>query len=179
MKKLAIISSLFVVMFVHVSLAFANDFDSLKTLKILLGDNLTFKETVTHKVIEYCPDNTCNLIKSPKSVPTQTLSDFAFLYIFYASGYIYIKKPYDDSVPFLESGKKIIPHIIARNEKGCNNSSDLKNISCILLSMYKSSNIKLYFSRFDEGQDSVSLINHKEELSTESLVKTKKWLDSQ
>lgn len=101
MKKLTIISSLFVIMFFCVSIVFANDFDSLKTLKILLGDNLTFKETATQKAIEYCPDNTCNLIKTPKSVPTQTLSDFAFLYIFYASGYIYIKKPYDGSVPFL------------------------------------------------------------------------------
>lgn len=41
-------------------------------------------------LLEFCPDNTCPGFASSATVPTTALKDFAYLYIYYFSRYIYL-----------------------------------------------------------------------------------------
>jgi len=155
----------------------ASEFDSLNTLRELIPD-ITLKESNTQKIVEYCPDNTCNIIKAPKNISNQTLGDFSFLYLYYASGCIHLIKSYDNSVPFHESARKYTPIVMAKYKHLCK-GDELETASCIMLKLAKQNNIQLYFSRYDEGHKSTTYESNDDSLRTERLREIKKWLGSQ
>jgi hypothetical protein len=100
------------------------------------------------------------------------------MFLAYASGYIYLKKPFDKSRPFLEEVKGRLPTVIKkyRNQSG---GDEMEVASCILSNIPNTHGIKIYFSRFDEGAKTKVLQSRAERLSVNTLRSVGKWLMEQ
>jgi hypothetical protein len=156
----------------------AADLRLLGFLSEIAPTGLEYRVTQKLKIVEYCPDNTCNIIEAPASIPKETFNDFVFLFLRYASGYVYLKKPYDKSRPFLEEAKRFLPHVIEKRKQQCQ-GDELDVVSCILNRMADDHGIKIYFSRFDEGANTKVLQNQEDRLSVNALRSVRKWLMEQ
>jgi hypothetical protein len=90
--------------------------DSLAVLKRALSvrgnTTISVVKTSAGREVHYCTDNTCDIFKAPNSAPQGALADFAFTYIFYASGYTYLQ----DFVT--KTGKQYSKAILDRNRSG-------------------------------------------------------------
>jgi len=158
--------------------AIAADMRSLGFLSEIAPSGLEYHVTKKLKTVKYCPDNTCNILEAPASIPNAVFNDFAFLFLSYASGYIYLKEPFDNSRPFLETSKKFLPQVVERRKHHCN-GDEFEIASCILNKMAKEYSIKIYFSRFDEGENIKELEKQEEVLSVKVLRSTRSWLMEQ
>src|SRR5450759_4081109 len=91
--------------------------DSLTVLKRTLNKRghttISVVKTKADREVHYCPDNTCDIFRAPNSAPQSALADFAFTYIFYASGYFTLR----DFVT--KTGKPYSRAILDRNRSGC------------------------------------------------------------
>ena len=156
----------------------AADLRPLGFLSEIAPTGLEYRVTQKLKVVEYCPDNTCDIIEAPAGLPNEIFNDFAFLFLSYASGYIYLKKPFDKSRPFLEEAKRFFPHVVERRKHQCR-GDELEIVSCILNKMADDYGIKIYFSRFDEGANIKVLQKQEERLSASALRSVRSWLMEQ
>ena len=156
----------------------AADLRLLGFLSEIAPSGLEYQVTQTLKVVQYCPDNTCDIIEAPASIPNEIFNDFAFLFLRYASGYVYLKKPFDKPRPFLEEAKRFLPHVIERRKQQCR-GDELEVVSCILNKMADDYGIKIYFSRFDEGANIKVLQKQEERLSASALRSVRSWLMEQ
>ena len=156
----------------------AADLRLLGFLSEIAPSGLEYQVTKTLKVVQYCPENTCDIIEAPASIPNEIFNDFAFLFLRYASGYVYLKKPFDKPRPFLEEAKKFLPHVIERRKQQCR-GDELEVVSCILNKMADDHGIKIYFSRFDEGANTKVLQKQNERLSASALRSVRSWLMEQ
>jgi hypothetical protein len=96
-------------------------------------------------VISYCPDNTCDVIRAPKRVPRKVLGEFSLLWLYYASGYVYLKRFHEvDAPPF-------VAEVLERHIQGCVKESEYAMASCVLTRMAVENKIRLAFRRYDEG----------------------------
>ena len=135
--------SIAIFLFLAAGLAHADTPDVLLLLKRDLGESI---EVVSKHEIRYCPDNTCDIIKSKKN--TDLLSEFLYLYLFHESGYIYLGTSFDNQKPFRVAAVEE-PQVRKRVEKFC--SATEKTPKCILQGMRSSLGIKSCFGRYDEG----------------------------
>ncbi len=94
MRSLSIAAFLFLI----AGVSHADTPDVLRLLKRDLGQSI---EVVSKREIRYCPDNTCEIIKSQK--PTNLLPEFLYLYLFHESGYVELGKSFNDQKPFREA----------------------------------------------------------------------------
>lgn len=132
----------------------------------------------SNKVIKYCPDNTCDIITAPRSIDERDFEDFAVLFFSYASGYVYLDKSYDDTVPYRQQTRDKVKDIIARQGKGCEGES-LAVVGCIMQRLARDYKIKTAFSRFDEGVNVVTPYDPQEQFSLKSLRKIHAWYKEQ
>jgi hypothetical protein len=123
--------------------AHADAIDSLALLKRDLGQSI---EVVSKHEIRYCPDNTCEIIKSQK--PTNLLPAFLYLYLFHESGYVELGKSFNDQKPFREAAAEE-PQVRKSVERFCPSAE--KTPKCILQGMRSNLGIKSCFGRYDEG----------------------------
>jgi len=137
MRSLTIAISLFLA----AGLAHAETPDVLRLLKRDLGDSI---EVVSKNEIRYCPDNTCDIIKSKTS--TNLLPEFLYLYLFHESGYTYLGTSFDNQKPFRAAVEE--PQVRKKVEKFCGAAE--KTPKCILQGMRSSLGIKSCFGRYDE-----------------------------
>jgi hypothetical protein len=118
-----------------------------------LTDN--FPDTVALKqnghLLEFCPDNTCHGFASSANVSVATLKDFAYLYIYYFSEYIYLSDWRGHP-----TAKEAAERILSEPEHHyCKSESDRDTARCVLLDLSRGGKIKLMFIRYDENRRNV------------------------
>lgn len=116
---------------------------ALTSLKKRFGQNITIKKT-EFLVIEYCPDNTCEIFKTPNADAVGAVSDFAYLYLYFVSKYYYLtdwKK--------LPEAKAIAIDILKRYRQ-CPETTHQTWVGCVLKFLSDKYSIKPTFVRYDE-----------------------------
>lgn len=159
-------------------IAVATDLRLLGSLSEIAPTGFEYRVTIELKVVAYCPDNTCDIIEAPSAIDNEILNDFALMFFAYASGYIYLKKPFDKSRPFLEQVKGRLPSVIEKHRNRCR-GDEMELASCILNNIANTHGIKIYFSRSDEGAKTKVLQSLGERLSVNALRLVRKWLMEQ
>lgn len=159
----AIMKEVFLLLSIVLS-AFACDFKAqddalaLKALKKFFGDSLTVQKNGA-LTIEYCPDNTCEIFRSPNSNAADPASDFAYLYLYFVSEYHYLtdwkKNP---------EAKTIAINILERNRR-CPKAQENIRANCVLRLLSEKYSIKAAFVRYDESVRNEEAINLEAEIS--------------
>jgi hypothetical protein len=120
-------------------------------------------------VISYCPDNTCDVIRAPKQVSRAVLGDFSLLWLYYASGYIYLKGFIEIDAP------PLVAAALDRRSGGCRREPEFALASCVLSTMAESNKIRLAFRRSDEGGTVEGRKTIKESLSEARIGEIRAW----
>lgn len=113
------------------------------------------------KLLEVCPDGTCDGFVASGNVNVPTLKDFAYLYVFFFS----------DNVTFddwrrTEDAKKTAELVLAQNQyRSCTNASSLQAARCVLRDLSRGGRIRLIFVRYDEGERHAARENLEERLA--------------
>lgn len=104
---------------------------------------------------EFCPDNTCDLLKAKKPISADVLLDIGYLYVYYFSDYFELE----------EWRKRKQASVIARailskpDYAACGNAKQKKQARCVLQSVMKDSDVTLYFVRYDEKERHLKRVN--------------------
>lgn len=116
---------------------------ALTSLKKSFGESVKVQKNGS-LVIEYCPDNTCEIFKSPNTDALGPVSDFAYLYLYFVSKYYYLadwKK--------LPKAKTIAIDILKRYRQ-CPETTEQVWAGCVLKALSAKHFIKPAFVRYDE-----------------------------
>ena len=124
----------------------ANPFDPMKQL------SRTFPETVEIKnkgrLLEFCPDGTCDGFVTSGNVSVATLKDFAYLYVYFFSDYTFLGEWRSK-----EEAKNAADRVLSKSEyRNCKNENSREAARCVLRDLSRGGRIKLIFVRYDEGE---------------------------
>jgi hypothetical protein len=108
--------------------------------------------------IEYCPDNTCDVLRAKSGISKTKFSDLALAYYFYYSQYIYLKSWQQDlsTVKFLDA------QLSKYSDKSCHLLSRKDLARCVLIAMQRDDKLALFFTRIDEGRKLTKQLSLKE-----------------
>lgn len=101
------------------------------------------------RLIEFCPDNTCDAFVASKDVPLAALKDFTYLYIYFFSDYYILDKWRTRE----ESGvlaRQILSKSVYRTR--CGKEGGDATARCVLQYLARHGRIRLYAVRYDEKQ---------------------------
>jgi hypothetical protein len=126
-------------------------------------------DTPAGREIHYCPDNTCDIFKAATSVPQSALADFAFSYIYYASGYANLR------VFVTRTGRPCSKGILERNRSGCKGDEEFELASCVLASLVRQYSIRVFEARYDEGTRSDVAVNVQSAVAVNELKRVRAW----
>jgi hypothetical protein len=138
-----------------------NPRDPLQAIKQAFPKTIEFKNN--GRLLEFCPDNTCHGFAKSENVPVAALKDFAYLYIYFFSDYLYLddwRKREDANL----TAENILSKPIYHN---CQREDRKESARCILLGLSRDGKIKLKFIRYDEKERNVADENISEQLSAE------------
>ena len=107
---------------------------------------------------EYCPDNTCDVIRVRRSIDRLRLSVLAVSYFFYFSDYTYLE---DWRSP---SNVAFANDFLKENSQQCGAAEGREMARCLLLNAHKSDGLEVIFIRYDEGKAMVQKIDLDAEL---------------
>jgi len=131
----------------------------LKSLTRSFPKSVSLKEN--GHLLEFCPDYTCDAFVSSASVPPAELRDFAYLYIYYFSDFVYL--PDWRSQP---EAKSTAMRVLSNPEyRNCKKQSDQETARCVLLERSGGGRIKLIFVRYDENERNVVPLDIDKEIS--------------
>jgi hypothetical protein len=157
------------------STAHADHPDLLRLIPQLLAKNERLERhgfkvarTKTQWVVTYCPDNTCDVFRTPLQTPREVVGDFALLWLYFASGYIYLESFETDAQSLVES-------TVERYSKECPPTTEEATASCVLIALATRHNIRLAFRRYDEGGVVESIEPARKKLSPDRIRDTKWW----
>jgi len=103
------------------------------------------------KLLEFCPDNTCDGFSASPDVSKAALRDFSFLYEYYFSDYYALPEWRDREQP-----KKTAERVLSKPAYGsCRKETPKESAGCVLLNLSSHGRIKLLFIRYDEGKRNV------------------------
>jgi hypothetical protein len=123
--------------------------DPLRQVTAAFPGSVKFKEK--QRVLEFCPDNTCDGFVTSQKVSVSTLKDFAYLYIYFFSGYVELPEWRDNA-----EAKNTADRVLSRSVYAkCKNENRINAATCILLSLSQKGAVKLVFVRYDEGKRNV------------------------
>ncbi len=130
----------------------------------------TFPDTVELKnkgrLLEFCPDGTCDGFVASNNVPVSTLRDFAYLYEYFFSDYTFLGEWRDK-----QASKKTAERVLAKPEyHKCKNDDGREAARCVLSDLSRNGRIQLIFIRYDEGQRNVVRRNITEQLSEKKVA---------
>jgi hypothetical protein len=175
-KSIIVRSSPVVALFLTLARVAAGDekpVDSLAVLKQTLNERgnttISAMKTTAGREIHYCPDNTCDIFKAPSSTPQSALADFAFTYIYYASGYTYLR----DFVT--KTGRPFSNVILNRNHSACTEDEEFDSASCVLRSLAHRYSIRVLFVRDDEGTRSEVPVDIESAANIDELRRMRAW----
>ena len=118
------------------------------------------------RLLEFCPDGTCDGFVTSGNVSAATLRDFAYLYVYFFSDYT-ILEDWRSS----EEATKTAERVLAQPEYlTCKNAEKREAARCVLRELSRNGRINLIFVRYDEGQRNVVRENIAEELSEKSTA---------
>jgi len=95
---------------------------------------------------EYCPDNTCEVIRRRQRLGKKPFSGLALAYFFYFSEYAYLE---EWRTPAIKDRVDQTLRAIAGN---CTELIDKELARCMLLEANRSGAIQLMYVRYDEGK---------------------------
>ncbi|MFC5577018.1 hypothetical protein ACFPOA_03180 [Lysobacter niabensis] len=114
-----------------------------------LGDSVQVSSKGSSTTVEYCPDNTCEVFTLSGASTSLPIQDFAFVYLFGVSEYIYLE-PFqsNESSPAVQT-------VLARYRSDCPQQSARTAARCIVSLLAKRHAIQASFVRYDEGERNV------------------------
>jgi hypothetical protein len=112
----------------------------------------SFPDTVGIKnkgrLLEFCPDGTCDGFVTSGNVSVPTLKNFAYLYVYFFSDYTFLGEWRSK-----EEAKNTAELILSKPEySNCKNENSREAARCVLRDLSKAGRIKLIFVRYDEGE---------------------------
>jgi hypothetical protein len=112
----------------------------------------SFPDTVGIKnkgrLLEFCPDGTCDGFVTSGNVSVPTLKNFAYLYVYFFSDYTFLGEWRSK-----EEAKNTAELILSKPEyRNCKNENSREAARCVLRDLSKAGRIKLIFVRYDEGE---------------------------
>ncbi len=104
---------------------------------------------------EYCPDETCEVLRVPMRVSAEALTEMTLLYFFYVAEYEYLRawREKDDLREKLEKFLQLT------RPRECNEVSSRALAICVLRNFQKKNAMKILFVRYDEGKAIVQSID--------------------
>lgn len=104
---------------------------------------------------EYCPDNTCDIVRSKSNISVKLFSDLAAAYYYYFSKYDYLESWQRDPT----IAKSIDESLILSNKGTCQTLSGKELARCRLKLFNAESGLQFFFIRFDEGRRTKMVIS--------------------
>jgi hypothetical protein len=136
--------------------------DPLQQLQKAFPDTVELKDH--GKLLEFCPDGTCDGFVTSGNVPLPTLRDFAYLYVFFFSDNITL-----DDWKSTEDAKKTAAGVLGQTQYlACKNVDSREAARCVLRDLSRNGRIRLIFVRYDEGERHAVRENLQEKLSSGS-----------
>ncbi|MDC8785901.1 hypothetical protein [Roseateles koreensis] len=130
-------------------------------LRSIPGDAVKAFRDSKYLWIEYCPDNTCDVIRTSAKVDIDAFASLASAYYFYFSRYEYLKQWQSDVGLGHKIDKKLIS--LARQEE-CSGLAGKDLARCRLTGLERQSGLQILFIRYDEQSRSKLRIPTKEAL---------------
>jgi hypothetical protein len=141
-----------------------NPFDPLKQLTKSFPDTVEIKNK--GRLLEFCPDGTCDGLVTSGNVSVSTLKDFAYLYEYFFSDYTFF-----DEWRRMDEAKKTADLVLVKPEyHSCKNENSREAARCVLRDLSRNGKIRLIFIRYDEGERHVVRRNIAEQLSEKKLA---------
>ena len=120
-------------------------------------------------VVSYCPDETCDVIRAPRGVSREVMGDFALLWLYYASGYVYLKRFVEiDAPPYARA-------VLQRRSGSCPQERELTLASCVLSTLARDNKLRPSFRRSDEGATVETPRTINESLSEARIREVRAW----
>ena len=136
-----------------------NPSDPMKQLSSTFPDTVEVKNK--GRLLEFCPDGTCDGFLTTGNVSVTTLKDFAYLYVYFFSDYTFL-----DEWRSKKEAKSTSEYVLAKPEyRKCKNERSREAARCVLEDLSGGGKIKLIFVRYDEGERHVVPKNLAERLS--------------
>jgi hypothetical protein len=157
LKKL-VLFSLLIVSF-DIASARLQGIDILQQIEKGFPKSITFKKS--GRLIEFCPDNTCDAFLAAKNVNKSDLKEFAYLWIYAFSDFTYLEDWRSKAAT-----KRIADRILAEPRfESCSEDNPRDRTKCAVTLLSKGGRIRLFFIRYDEGARAVSEFDIAEELA--------------
>jgi len=139
-------------------------FDPLQQLRKGFPDTVELKNN--GRLLEFCPDGTCDGFVSSGTVSVATLKDFGYLYVYFFSDYTFLGEWRTSN-----KAKETADRVLAKPEyRNCRNGNDREAARCVLLDLSRGGGIRLIFVRYDEGQRHVVRRDIRKQLSADNVV---------
>ena len=133
--------------------------DPLQQLQKAFPDTVELKDH--GKLLEFCPDGTCDGFVASGNVALPTLRDFAYLYVYFFSDNISL-----DDWKGTEEAKKTADHVLGQTQYlACKNVDSREAARCVLRDLSRNGRVRLIFVRYDEGERHAVRENLQEKLS--------------
>ena len=140
----------------------ANDkrFDPLQQIQKAFPDTVEIKDH--GKLLEFCPDGTCDGFVTSGNVPLPTLKDFAYLYVYFFSDDITLGNWRGTA-----GAKEMADRVLGQTQYlACKNMDSREAARCVLRDLSRNGRIRLIFVRYDEGERHAVRENLQEKLAS-------------
>ena len=97
--------------------------------------------------VEYCPDNTCDVLRASAAVPSDKFIDLALAYYVYFSPYEYLKEWQRG----LSAANVVDSRLKQSGHRSCQTLSGKQLAKCEMKASARESRLQVFFVRFDEG----------------------------
>jgi hypothetical protein len=112
-------------------------------------------------MVEFCPDNTCEVFRSLGKQNKSPVADFSYLYLYYVSDYAALSE-----VRKSPEAKRVAERLLSQIAKpACAPASHIETVKCVLRHLAKRHSISLTFVRYDEQVRSAGPMDLELELS--------------
>jgi hypothetical protein len=125
-------------------------FDPLKQITDNFPGSIKFNEK--RRVLEFCPDETCDGFVGLSGESLDSMKDFAYLYVYYFSDYLAYLPEWRKHMDAENTADRVLSKPEYRN---CQVADHRESARCVLLSLSQKGAIRLIFVRYDEGKRNV------------------------
>lgn len=162
MSRLLLPLTVILALFAHALAEVANErpYDPQQQLQRAFPDTVEIKDH--GKLLEFCPDGTCDGFVTSGNVPLPTLKDFAYLYVYFFSDNVTL-----DDWKSTAGAKEMADRVLGQSQYlACKNVDRLEAARCVLRDLSHNGRIRLIFVRYDEGERHAVREDLQEKLAT-------------